>query len=104
MTSLDYAAVAERDPDLLTPTSAETLEFLAHHCRVQDGSEVLDVGCGRGYLLRRWAQRWALEGTGLEIRAAAVAHARRLAAATVLRGRLRFVQGPAAEAPTRPGG
>ncbi len=104
MPSLDYATVAERDPEILTPISAENLELLARHCRVRDGSIVLDVGCGKGFLLRQWAKRWKIDGTGLEIRSAAVAYARRAAASENLRGHVHFVEAPASEARVRPGG
>ena len=104
MTALNYAEIAERPLEVATPTSRETLLRLAKRCRVGDGTHVLDVGCGQGFLLRLWARHWTLRGTGLERSATAVAQARRKARAEGVAGRVRFVVRPAADAPTRPDG
>lgn len=37
------------------PTSAAKLDELIGYCDLQDGQRVLDIGCGKGWLLRRMA-------------------------------------------------
>src|SRR6185312_445743 len=36
------------------------------YCDVHDGLSVLDVGCGKAWVMRQWAERFAITGTGLE--------------------------------------
>jgi len=62
-----FFSVVERDLEILNPTSHEKLMLLADYCSVREGDRVLDVGSGKGYMLRRWAERFGIEGTGLEI-------------------------------------
>lgn len=91
----DYWAIVERDHDIQNPTSPAKLALLANYCRVHDGVRVLDIGCGKGWLLRTWAQQWAIDGTGLEINQHFVATAREQAAVLGVAERVQFVQGPA---------
>ncbi len=63
----DAWAIRERDHDIQNPLSPAKLALLADYCRVRDGLRVLDVGCGKGVLLRTWAQQWAIDGTGLKL-------------------------------------
>ena len=59
--------MVERDLEILNPTSHEKLMLLADYCDIRDGARVLDIGSGKGYMLRQWAKRFGIEGTGLEI-------------------------------------
>lgn len=91
----DYFAVVERDLSIQNPSSPAKMALLADYCRVRDGLRVLDVGCGKGWLLRTWAQQWAIHGTGLEINSHFLAVAREQAAAMGVADRVQFVEGPA---------
>ncbi len=91
----DAWAIRERDHDIQNPLSPAKLALLADYCRVRDGLRVLDVGCGKGVLLRTWAQQWAIDGTGLEINPHFVAAAREQAAAGGVAERVRFAEGAA---------
>ena len=71
-----FFSVVERDPEILNPTSHDKLMLLADYCDIRDGARVLDVGSGKGYMLRQWARRFGIEGTGLEINPSFVAQAR----------------------------
>lgn len=79
MNRFEFFAAIERYHSIQNPTSEEKLDLAASYCRVRDGMRVLDVGCGKGWMLRRMASRFALEATGLEINPAFAAEARRLA-------------------------
>ncbi len=58
--------------------------------RYSGGGRLLDVGCGFGYLLSSFADRWILHGTDISAHAVAVAQCRlpqaRLAAADIQQG------------------
>lgn len=69
---------------------------------MRDGLRVLDVGCGKGWLHRRWASRWAIDGTGLELNRWFCAYARAQAEARAIGERLRFIEGPALEFKSEP--
>jgi SAM-dependent methyltransferase len=85
-----FFSVVERDLEILNPTSHEKLMLLAEYCSVRRGDRVLDVGSGKGYMLRRWAERFRIEGTGVEINPSFVAQARsRASRGFELRGRRR---------------
>ena len=58
---------------------------------------MLDIGSGKGYLLRTWAERWRIEGTNLELNPTFVQEARTKAGAEGVAERVTFVEGPAVE-------
>jgi 2-polyprenyl-3-methyl-5-hydroxy-6-metoxy-1,4-benzoquinol methylase len=98
-----FWTIAEAGHEILNPISADKLELLAGYCDVQDGMRVLDVGCGKGWLSRSWARRWAIELTGLELNPSFHRHACDQAAREGLADRLDYVQGPALDFAPAPG-
>src|SRR5215213_6231121 len=90
-----FFSVVERDLEILNPTSHEKLMLLAEYCSVRQGDRVLDVGSGKGYMLRRWAERFGIEGTGVEINPSVVAQARSRASAEGLGEAVTFVEADA---------
>ncbi len=99
-----FFSVVERDLEILNPTSHEKLMLLADYCGVRDGDRVLDVGSGKGYMLREWAKRWKIEGTGLEINPSFVAQARSRASADGVDKAVTFVEGDAKDFSADPEG
>jgi SAM-dependent methyltransferase len=91
----EFHAILERDLDVLNPTSPEALDRLELACGVRDGISVLDVGCGKAALLRRWAVSHAILGVGLEINPYFVAEAHGRIALDGVGERVRVVEGPA---------
>jgi cyclopropane fatty-acyl-phospholipid synthase-like methyltransferase len=77
----EYFATIERYHTFQNPTSEEKLDLAASYCSIRDGMRVLDVGCGKGWLMRRLAKRFHIRITGLEINPILAAEARSLAAA-----------------------
>ncbi|MBJ39571.1 MAG: SAM-dependent methyltransferase, partial [Gammaproteobacteria bacterium] len=61
--------MVERNLIFQNPTSEAKLDLLIDYCGIADGQRVLDVGCGRAWLLRRMAATRAIEGVGVEKRA-----------------------------------
>jgi SAM-dependent methyltransferase len=97
MNLFEFFATIERYHSIQNPTSEEKLDLAIRYCAVRDGMQVLDIGCGKGWLLRRLAQQFDIRATGLEINPAFAAEARRLAAAQNLGDRIHIVEGPALE-------
>lgn len=91
----EYWAIVEREHSIQNPMSPDKLARLADYCALRDGLDVLDVGCGKAWLLREWAARWMIRGTGVEINPAFLAEARERVASAGADARLRFVEGPA---------
>lgn len=104
MDPLHFYEIVERDLDLQNPMAEGTLDALAAAAGVGDGSRVLDVGSGKGALLRRWGLLHAIDGTGLELNPAFVREARVRADRDGGIGRLRFVEGPARDFAAQPEG
>jgi len=98
----EYWSIVERSHTIQNPTSPQKLGLLADYCRVRDGARVLDVGSGKGWLLRTWAKAWQIEGTGLEVNPWHVAEARERAEAEGAADRLCFIEGPALDFAPQP--
>jgi cyclopropane fatty-acyl-phospholipid synthase-like methyltransferase len=95
MNRIEFFATIERYHTIQNPTSEEKLDLAARYCAVRDGMRVLDVGCGKGWMLRRLASRFDIRATGLEINRTFAAEARAQSAAQGLSGRIEIVQGDA---------
>lgn len=97
MNIFEFYATIERYHTIQNPTSEVKLDLAARYCGLRDGMRILDVGCGKGWLLRRIAKRFDIQATGLEINRKFAAEARRLAAEENLTERIQIVEGPALE-------
>lgn len=80
-----------QDPMIWNPMSEEKLRRAADYLRVDDAERVLDLGCGRGRLLCDWAERFRVQGTGVDINQDFIALARQDADARGVGGLLDFV-------------
>ncbi len=97
----DYWAIAEADIDIQNPVTDRKLRLLDDYCDIRDGLRVLDIGCGKAWVMRQWAERFAIDGTGLDINPAFLDVARRKPPA---RGKLQFIQTTAETFPAEPAG
>jgi SAM-dependent methyltransferase len=59
--------VTHRYHEVCNPTSAAKLDELVGLLRLNEGSAVLDIACGKGELLTRLAERYEISGTGVDI-------------------------------------
>jgi cyclopropane fatty-acyl-phospholipid synthase-like methyltransferase len=90
-----YWSIAERDLEIQNPITDRKLRLLDDYCDVRDGLRVLDVGCGKAWVMRQWAERFDIEGIGLEHNRRFVDAARRLASSKGIGHRLELIHGPA---------
>jgi SAM-dependent methyltransferase len=100
----DYYAILERDHLIQNPLTPEKLARLAEYCRPRPEARVLDVGCGKAWLLIEWARRFSVRGVGLEVNPTFLAAAEEGARRAGIEDRLRFVLGPALDFTPEPGG
>ena len=90
-----YWEIAEQDLEIQNPITDRKLRLLDAYCDIRDGLRILDVGCGKAWLMRQWAERHDIEGVGLDINRHFLDTAQRLAAAKGVGGKLAFVHGRA---------
>jgi cyclopropane fatty-acyl-phospholipid synthase-like methyltransferase len=100
-----YWAIAERDIEIQNPATDRKLGLLDGYCDLRrPGLKVLDVGCGKGWVMRRWAQKFDIEGIGLDINRRFIDEGRRLATAAGIGGRLNWIHGKALDFKPEPQG
>lgn len=66
MNQADYWAIADADIEIQNPVTDRKLRLLDDYCDIRDGARVLDVGCGKAWVMRQWAERYSIQGTGLD--------------------------------------
>jgi SAM-dependent methyltransferase len=89
--------IAEANHRILNPLSDEKLMLIGELSRVGPGDRVLDLACGKGELLCRWARRFGIGGTGVDISEVFVPAARARALELGVADRVTFVRGDAAD-------
>lgn len=104
MDILDYFTIIERFHTFQNPTSAEKLDRLIDYCGIKDGQRILDVGCGKGYLLRRIAEKFDVSADGIDLNPPFIEEANSGLRNTRLRGKVTFHQMPAREFSGKPEG
>src|SRR4051812_34309341 len=95
MSELWLHELAEARHRILDPFSDEKLVLLGRICGVSAQSRVLDLACGKGELLCRWAQAFGSRGVGVDLSETFLAAAQARAAGVDVSGRVAFVQGDA---------
>jgi cyclopropane fatty-acyl-phospholipid synthase-like methyltransferase len=97
--SLRFHEIAEANHRILNPFTDEKLMLLGEICRLEAGQRQLDLACGKGEMLCRWAQRFRTEGVGIDLSEVFLAAARARAAELGVADRVRFVLGDAGTPP-----
>ena len=101
--SLRHHEIAEANHRILNPFTEEKLRLLGEVTGVAAGTRVLDLACGKGELLCRWAEWFGSGGVGVDLSpvflGAAVARSAELGVAD----RLTFIQGDAGTYEPEPG-
>ena len=99
-----YWPIAEHDIEIQNPITDRKLRLLDDYCDIRDDLKVLDVGCGKAWVMRQWAARFAIAGTGLELNPRFIAEASHYAMRDGVDGRLNFILGRALDYRPEPGG
>ena len=95
--SLHYHEIAETYHRILNPFSEEQLMLLGGICRLSPGMKQLDLACGKGEMLCRWAQKYDIEGVGVDISPVFLDAAKKRAAELGVSAKIEFAQGDAGE-------
>lgn len=101
---LRYHEIAEAEHRILNPFTDQKLDLLGQLCRLRPGQRLLDLACGTGELLCRWARAYGITGVGVDLSERFLAAARDRAQELAVAEQLRFERGDAAAYPIEPGG
>ena len=83
MERADWTRVAHDGIDLMNPLPVEKLDEVLELLELPPAARVIDLGCGKGELLRRLASRYEIRGVGVDSSPALLDEARRRAPAGV---------------------
>ncbi|MYS21954.1 MULTISPECIES: SAM-dependent methyltransferase [unclassified Streptomyces] len=93
--SLRHHEIAESGHRILNPYTEEKLMLLGRICRLREGQRQLDLACGKGEMLTRWAERYGIGGVGVDLSEVFLAAARDRAAELGVADRVNFERGDA---------
>ncbi|MEJ7628532.1 MAG: methyltransferase domain-containing protein, partial [Nocardioidaceae bacterium] len=96
MNVLEQHEICESGHRILDPFTEEKLLLVGDVCRLEPGHRQLDLACGKGEMLCRWAQRFAIVGVGVDVSDVFVDAARARAAELGVVELVRFERGDAA--------
>jgi SAM-dependent methyltransferase len=102
--TLRHHEIAETDHRILDPFTEAKLRLLGEVAGVRAGMRHLDLACGKGELLCRWAEWFGTSGVGVDLSHVFAAAARERAAELGVADRIEIVQGDAAAYVADPGG
>lgn len=97
--SLRFHEIAEANHRILNPFTDDQLMLLGEICQIDSGTRQLDLCCGKGEMLCRWAAEWGLIGVGVDISSVFLEAARQRARELEVLPKLTFVEGDAADYP-----
>lgn len=87
--------ISEAGHRILNPFTDEKLMLLGEVCRLAAGQRQLDLACGKGEMLCRWAARFGIGGVGVDLSEVFLAAARERARELGVDARVRFEHGDA---------
>ncbi len=97
--SLRYHEISEARRRILNPFTEEKLRLLGEVAGARPGTRVLDLACGKGEMLCRWAREHGTIGTGVDISAVFLDAARKRAEELGVKDKITFVEGDAGKYP-----
>jgi SAM-dependent methyltransferase len=96
MNVLSQHEISEAGHRILNPYTEDKLMLLGEVCRLRPGQRQLDLACGKGEMLCRWADRFGTGGLGVDISEVFLGSARARAAELEVTDRVRFEHADAA--------
>jgi SAM-dependent methyltransferase len=103
MDALQLHEISEANHRILNPITDEKLMLVGEIARLRPGQRQLDLASGKGEMLCRFAQRWGIEGHGIDLSPMFVEAARARAVELGVDGRVSFEQGDAGRPVPEPG-
>lgn len=103
MNIVDFFSIIEANHTFQNPTSKTKLDWLTDYCNIQDGQRILDLGCGKAWLLRRIISRHDVEADGIEFIPGFANEAQALAAKQASKGKLNIMTADARTVEPKPG-
>ncbi len=97
--SLRFHEIAETYHTILNPLSSQQLDLIGDVSDLKPGMRHLDLACGKGEMLIRFARRYQTIGVGVDLSAAFIAAARARAEEQQVLDQLTFVVDDAAQYP-----
>ncbi len=94
--SLRHHEIAEGAQRILNPFTEDKLLLVGEVCRLREGQRQLDLACGKGEMLCRYAERFGITGHGVDLSEVFLAAAHARAAELGVADRVTFEQGDAA--------
>src|SRR5215510_14116578 len=64
--SARFHEISEANHRILNPITDDKLMLVGYLCGLQPGVRVLDLACGKGEMLCRWAQTFGVSGVGVD--------------------------------------
>lgn len=98
MEILEQHEISEAGHRILNPFDEAKLMLLGEVCQLAPGQRQLDLACGKGEMLCRWAERFGIGGLGVDISKVFLAAAQARAAELGVDDRVTFQHGDAATA------
>jgi ubiquinone/menaquinone biosynthesis C-methylase UbiE len=95
---LRFHEISESSHLIMNPLSSSKLDLLGKICGLDARSRVLDLACGKGALLARFAERWGSSGVGVDIHPAFLQAAREHASTLGVSEQVSLVEADAKEA------
>jgi len=96
---MKYFEIAEADLQIQNPISEDKLMLVGEISDVGPDAEILDLACGKGELLTRWASEYDAKGTGVDINETFLSAARSRAEELDVAEQVTFEQADAGEYP-----
>jgi SAM-dependent methyltransferase len=103
MEPLRQHEIAEAEHRILNPFTDEKLMLLGRVCRLGPGQRLLDLACGKGEMLCRWAAEYGIGGLGVDISTVFLTAARARAVELGVADRVEFHHGDAGRVAVDPG-
>jgi SAM-dependent methyltransferase len=88
--------IVESGNVIINPLTSDQLDLLGRICRPRPGQRHLDLACGKGEMLCRWAHRYGTGGVGVDLSAIFLTAARARAVELGVTDRIDFVEADAA--------
>ena len=103
MDVIEQHEIAEANHRILNPFTDRKLMLLGEICRLGRTQRQLDLACGKGEMLARWAQRFGITGVGVDISGVFLDAAQRRAGELGVTDRVEFVEADAGNYDAEPG-